>query len=731
MKNKSFVIQSINNEIIKKSSSGGMFAQLAKYVLSQNGVVFGCAMERVEEGFDVKHIFIEKETDLCKLQGSKYVQSRIGNTIKQAKEFLNNGRLVLFSGTPCQIAGLKTYLKQDYDNLLTIDLSCTGTPPLKLFNDYIRFLEAKYQKKIINFEFRNKEKMGWACGNALITFERDNQRILYNNISSYLYFFMNGISEQERCFSCKYAGIKRISDITVADAWGIDQEYPELLRNKFDKNKGISLVLINTNKGELFFNKIKEHVNYEEIILNKLRKYNHPLRHPSIKNKLREKYLETYKKNGYEGLEKIFRQNLANKFYYYILKNHTPNVIKTLINAFISKPKNVDCLLMTLYCLSNYGSLLTAFALQKTINNLGYSTKLIHYGNIYGYGRTFIKKYLSLSERCININDFKNLNKITNTFILGSDNLINLETNKLEFFVQNLFNYTDENKKRIMISGSIGSWDGKTKNQEEFSYIKYLFNRFDYLSTREEHGKNVLKNVFNCEADWINDPVFYLEKEDYIQLIKDVKENYNNKIMQYILYPTEDTNQIVEYFKQKTGKKIVKFDGNENVKHFSLHKGKKVKNWLSAIFNSDLIITDSFHCVAFSLIFNKPFVCIKNTHATVRFTSLFKRLGINIPMIENIKELNDATLMYDIEKVNTNLKDIRNFAILKIEENLIKPKNENNINIEMEKYNSEFIQKMTPWYKKNKLFYFLIIIPFVIPFIKVARNLKNKNAKYS
>ena len=138
--NKYFIVQSNTKAICAKSSSGGMFAELAKYVLSQNGVVFGCAMERVQDGFEVKHIYIEAENDLYKLQGSKYVQSNLGNTIKQAKEFLDCGRLVLFSGTPCQIAWLKAFLKRDYENLITVDLSCTGTPSLKIFNDYIKFL---------------------------------------------------------------------------------------------------------------------------------------------------------------------------------------------------------------------------------------------------------------------------------------------------------------------------------------------------------------------------------------------------------------------------------------------------------------------------------------------------------------------------------------------------------------------------------------------------------------
>ena len=107
MQNNSYIVQSKNDNLISKSSSGGIFAEIARYILSQNGVVFGCAMECVQDGFEVKHIYIEKEEDLYKIQGSKYVQSNLGNTIKQAKEFLDQGRFVLFSGTPCQIAGLK------------------------------------------------------------------------------------------------------------------------------------------------------------------------------------------------------------------------------------------------------------------------------------------------------------------------------------------------------------------------------------------------------------------------------------------------------------------------------------------------------------------------------------------------------------------------------------------------------------------------------------------------
>ena len=717
-----YIIQSKNNNLIKKSSSGGMFAELAKFVLSKNGVVFGCAMERVEDGFDVKHIYIENEKDLYKLQGSKYVQSRIGNTIKEAKEFLDKGRFVLYSGTPCQIAGLKAYLKQDYDNLLTVDLSCTGTPSLEIFNSFIKFLEKKFGQKIIKFEFRNKERMGWSCGNALITFENGKQKILYNNVTSYLYLFINKKLQNRSCQECKYTGLERISDVTVADAWGIEKEYSELVKNKFNINNGLSLVIVNTDKAEEIIKQFSDNIIIESVDINKLQKYNNPLT-TSQNNIFDDTYLTEYKKFEYKGIEDLFKQKLGKKYYYYILKNHTPQFIKNIIKFF--KPKQEDFLLMTLYCLSNYGSLLTAYALYETLANLGYKGRLIHYGNPMSYGKVFINKYFLLTRRVVNFNDMKKLSKLTDNFILGSDNLINYDTNPFWSVARNLLNFTTNNKKRLMISGSIGEWNGTTQNKQEHNYIKYLLDRFDYISTREEHGKQVFEKEYDVQADWLNDPVFYLKKDDFIELTRNIKEDYSNKIMQYVLYPTAETEEIVDYTKKRMGLDTIKFDGNDNVKYFSNNKNKSVENWLKAILESKLVITDSFHCVAFCLIFNKDFVCIKNTHATVRFLSLFKRLGIQIPLIETVKDLQSADLSYNKDVVNKSLNDIREFALAKIQEYLLKPNKIIIPNPAMEEYNKNFIKNNEVWYKRNRLFYFGIIVPFVIPIKRLWNDIKN------
>lgn len=335
---KTYAVSSKNTELSQKSSSGGMFAELAKFVLSKNGVVFGCAMERVEDGFDVKHIYIEDENDLYKLQGSKYVQSRIGNSIKEAKEFLDQGRFVLYSGTPCQIAGLKAYLKQDYENLLTVDLSCEGVPSLKLFNDYIHYLEKEIIKYPINdFKFRDKSKFGWSTQGFVAKYKKqglEKLKIIRQQLSSYFYLFIRGGIHRRSCYNCQFNGLNRVSDITIADCWGFGEIYPHLLKENdgiFNKNDGISLVLTNSPKGEKIFDGISSNLVYNEVDVEKLKKFNGPLRERNLINNTIE-YLEEYRQKGYKGLDKLFkkRQGRIKRFYYTICP-YIPSFIKNIL----------------------------------------------------------------------------------------------------------------------------------------------------------------------------------------------------------------------------------------------------------------------------------------------------------------------------------------------------------------------------------------------------------------
>ena len=723
---KTYAVSSKNTELSQKSSSGGMFAELAKSVLSNDGVVFGCAMEKFDDKFVIKHISVENEQDLYKLQGSKYVQSDIENSYLEAKKYLEENREVLFSGTPCQIAGLKAFLNKDYDNLLTVDLSCTGVPSQKLFNDYVKFLENKNNCQISDFYFRNKKYNGWAC-NGYVFVDNKNKIYIENGVnSSYHTLFLANKITRKSCQTCKFSRTERISDITIADCWGIEDSYPFLLKENggiFDKNDGISLVLVNSEKGQTICEKLSDKILKYEVNVEKLKQYNGPLRKKNIINNSLE-YLEEYKNNGYSGLDNLFKKNLGYfKLLYYSVLPFIPRFIKNLCKILFFQ-NHYDCLLMTMYHLSNYGSLLTAYALSKSVSDLGYSNRIIHYGNMCGYSKRFCSNYLKLTKRCITNKDFNQLNKLTNTFILGSDNLINFETNSMKFATKCLLNFTNNDKKRLMISGSIGGWNGKLKTDEQKQYIKFLLNRFDYVSTREEHGKTVFKNEYGVSADWINDPVFYIDKSEYEKLAEKSNLKFNkDTVMSYVLYPNENTNEIKNHLLNSGDYEEISFDGNENVKFFGNEKADSVEDWLYSVINSKLIVTDSFHCVCFALIFNKPFVCLKNSHATVRFTSLFKRFGIDIPLIECVDDLSDL-LSYDKNIVNNTLEDIKTFAITQLRQNLEKVKCLDLENAEMDKYNSEFIKSSESWYKKNKLFYYVIIKGIVVPLRRLISDFK-------
>lgn len=725
---KTLALQSKDNYLIKKSSSGGMFVELAKFVLNKGGVVFGCAMERVEDGFDVKHIYIEDAKDLYKLQGSKYVQSRIGNTIKDAKEFLDKGRFVLYSGTPCQIAGLKAYLKQDYDKLLTVDLSCEGTPSLNIFNDYIKYLEKNVIKsKIVDFKFRSKKHFGWSTSGFVAIYKKGNkikEKILPQNLSSYFSYFLSGSILQERCFSCKFTGLKRQSDITIADAWGIEKEYPELIKKKFNKKRGISLVLINSSKGSAIFEKIKHDLISEEIDINRLRKYNHPFRHPSIKPANKETIIQIYKKEGYIGIDNKFKQDLGNKYYYCVLKNHTPEFIKNIIKFFKPKQEKVDCLLLTWYNWKNYGSVLTAYALYKVIKDFGYSVKQIQAFEPIGYAKSFANKYFEQTNLCVNNKCFSRLNNLSETFIVGADNQLDYGALGIDVF-RNLLNFADKNSKKLLISGSFGSWNWN-ENEKTMKILKNLYQRFDFVSVRENIAQQKMKEVFNIDVEWFMDPVFFLKKDEYLKLAESAfKHDYSNSIMSYILYPNREADKIIQYLNKDDKYKINYFKGNQAAPFHEKDKSKSVENWIKSILTSKYIVTDSFHCVAFCIILNRPVICIKNACDISRFLSTFEKFKIDMPIYSSFEDYLSQKVSYnqlDWEVINKNIEKERRAVLKIIQKELEKPMFKTVEHFDIEnlflQYRKGYYKMQDVGYRKNAFLFKILIKPFIIPIVR-------------
>ena len=238
-----------NDEKIRiSSSSGGAFTEIAKLIIKQGGVVFGVSMNK---NIEAEHIYVENETDLNLLIGSKYVQSHIGKSFRQVKEFLKQGRKVLFSGTPCQIAGLKNYLNKDYENLYTIDLICHGVPSPRVFNDYKQYIEYKIHNKIQQIHFRCK-KSSWIFYNIGIKScsEKNIDEQKYSYIGEYysdpyIRAFLRDYILRPSCYNCKFTSMYRVGDFTIADWWGY-----KATSNKDAKfeQKGVSLIMCNTDK---------------------------------------------------------------------------------------------------------------------------------------------------------------------------------------------------------------------------------------------------------------------------------------------------------------------------------------------------------------------------------------------------------------------------------------------------------------------------------------------------
>lgn len=261
-----YAAQNPNDVIRQLSSSGGIFTSLAQYILSQNGVVFGAAFDRTFR--KVQHVAVQTSQDLYRIQGSKYVQSNAGCSYRTVKEFLEQGRLVLFSGTLCQIAGLKAFLHKDYPNLYLVDVVCYGVPAPKVWDAYIDFLEKKHNGKVTQVSFRDKRN-GWSDYVISVKFDNGKEYINCRSDDLYMRGFLHDYYLRPACYQCDFKGLNRASDITLGDLWGIEHLAPEL-----NDEKGTSLVIISSEKGKALFEKAASNMVKQVVRIEDAVKYN-------------------------------------------------------------------------------------------------------------------------------------------------------------------------------------------------------------------------------------------------------------------------------------------------------------------------------------------------------------------------------------------------------------------------------------------------------------------------
>lgn len=265
-----------NEKIRLKSSSGGIFCLLAEKTIDEGGVVFGA---RFDENWQVVIDYAEDMKSVEAFMGSKYVQARIENAYKDVKRFLIEGRKVLFSGTPCQIAGLHKFLRRTYDNLMTVDFICHGTPSPKVWRAYLDEV-LKEKQRISRGEFLNKSK-GWKKYNFKLQYNEEDSTISMLSPfqqNHYMKAFLKNIILRPSCYKCKVRGCNSQSDITIADFWGINTIFPEM-----DDDKGTGLVLVNTFEGKYILAPsqiVMAETTYEKIKTLNSACYRSPIMHP-------------------------------------------------------------------------------------------------------------------------------------------------------------------------------------------------------------------------------------------------------------------------------------------------------------------------------------------------------------------------------------------------------------------------------------------------------------------
>lgn len=284
-----FAAKASDEVLRKESQSGGIAAVISEYVINNDGVVYGAALH---DDMSVSHIRVDSDLELSRLQGSKYVQSIIREVLLQIKRDITDGKMVLFTGNPCQCAAIRNYIGMKSDKLIVIDILCHGVPSPELWMNYVHYIEKSYKGKIRAADFRDR-KDPWGESNE--RYEFTDNRVIKSK--EYLSLFYSNVFARECCATCQYAQQERIGDVSIGDYWGIEDVCPD-----FIDNFGVSVVLVNTDKGKKLWDKLRDKVQAHETILLDACRKNEPLNRPAGMSKQRKYYIKCHKLFGINGV---------------------------------------------------------------------------------------------------------------------------------------------------------------------------------------------------------------------------------------------------------------------------------------------------------------------------------------------------------------------------------------------------------------------------------------------
>ncbi|MDD3946429.1 MAG: polysaccharide pyruvyl transferase family protein [Clostridia bacterium] len=603
------------------SSSGGVFGLLAKATLAEGGLVCGAVFGK---DFKVEHTLTDTNEGVARMRGSKYVQSDTHLIYREIGEALRKGKSVLFTGCPCQVAGLRGYLEgKNTQNLLCADLLCHGFPSA---NSLARYLEEIAKgKTIAKVDFRDK-KMGWRSDKIKIEFEDGSVYESDSLRDPYVKGFVRNLTLRPSCSDCPFCEYPRQGDITLGDFWGVSRLMPGA-----EDPKGVSLVMLNNKKGEKAFETIqKDLIFYEPYQGAKT----------SIPNRIKARYPANPLR------PRFFQINRKKQF-------------TDAVNAVAEGQYDVG--LVCNYLAENFGGSLTQYALYRFLEDNGYSVLMIE-RPLSAEGRIpkpflFYKEKpypdYSLAPRYQDRAAMRALNQKCAAFVVGSDQLFQYELYRLLGKFTTL-DWVADNRKKIAYAASFGH-DVVWGNKDEIQRMGYFMRKFDAFSVREKSGLRITREVFGFESEWVLDPVFLCEKKHYDALIeksgKTAKKKY---IGAYILDPSLDKRKVIERAMETLRlpcEIFTEFAYREG--YAAPFAGLRVvpltmEERLANIKQCEFFVTDSFHGTCLAILMGKPFLTIKNKgRGGSRFDTLLGHFGLAERLLESSKDLESKANPFD------------------------------------------------------------------------------------
>ena len=613
------------DEIREKSSSGAVFPVLAEYFLETGGYVCGAVWK---DDWSVAHIVSNNRADMEKMRYSKYVQSDMNDCYSKIKLLLKQEKKVLFTGTPCQVAGLRGYLQGECEGLYCVDLLCHGAASTMVFKKHLQEC-LKNGEKVTDICLRDK-KFGWKAFIPSMYVQKENRRTFRKKGFQYNKIYTTWLSVKTECFQCQFRTFPRQADLSMGDFWGIGG-----FDNSLDDDKGTSIVICNNEeKGRFLTDLLKNNAKiWKDVPLN-----------------------YSFKRNT---LLYPLPARPERKIFFHLLKT------KSVHDAAKVAADEADYLVLNFWTSANYGCVLTAYAMQELIRSFGYTVKHITQANPSQFSKDFADNFLSVTKLHTH-KELQTLAQKVHGVIVGSDQVFRPEYIKhsASSFIYHLAFVRNNKVKKIALSASFG-FDKEMLSDEKFlsrefkrhkkvsiylkvfryfEYAKIHLRSFDYLSCRELSGKKIYKDLFGLDSDVIIDPVFLIDKNKYEEILQLSKKNDTDKIVAYLFLDDDSIfKPLKKFLEKKTHYKCI---------DISIKNNYSVGDFLKSIKNAKLLLTNSFHGVCFALIFHVPFICVLDTshaYAQTRFKSLINLFGIGNNFVEHIEDVYQKELDYNID----------------------------------------------------------------------------------